>query len=84
MVADKDGNKQIFVSGDITNTTDDIYGLPNIVIISYDQDDNVVSREAFIPPVTLLEAKTTVTFNHILSVNPARVKRLSVELKETK
>ena len=84
LIEDETGNKRIFVSGDITNTTDDIYGLPNIVIIAYDEHDNVLSRQAFTPPATLLEAKTTITFNHMLSVNPANVKRLSVELKESK
>ena len=84
LVEDEGGNKRIFVSGDITNTTDDIYGLPNVVIIAYDEKDNVLSRQAFTPPATLLEAKTTVTFNHMLSLKPANVKRLSVELKESK
>ena len=84
IVTDENGNKRIFVSGDITNTTNDIYGLPNIVIISYDMHDNVLSRQAFVPPSTLLEPKTTVTFNHMLSVDPTHVKRLSVELKESK
>ena len=83
-VVDESGNKRIFVSGDITNTTDDIYGLPNIVIISYDAHGNVLSRQTFTPPATLLESKTTVTFNHMLSVDPTNVKRLSVELKESK
>jgi len=83
-ITDENGNKKIFVSGDITNTTEELYGLPNIVIISYDIHDNVLSRQAFVPPVTLLEPKTTVTFNHVLSVEPANVKRLSVELKESK
>ena len=84
VVTDENGAKRLFVSGDITNTTDDIYGLPNIVIISYDANDNVLSRQAFVPPSTLLEPKTTVTFNHMLSVDPTHVKRLSVELKESK
>lgn len=84
IVPDAGGNNKIFVSGDITNTTDDIYGLPNIIIISYDANDNVLSRQAFTPPATLLEGKSTVTFNHILSVDPTNVKRLSVELKESK
>ena len=83
-VSDENGNKRIFVSGDITNTTDDIYGLPNIIIISFDAAGNVLSRQTFLPPATLLEAKTTVTFNHMLSVDPTNVKRLSVELKESK
>ena len=84
IVTDENGAKRIFVSGDITNTTNDIYGLPNIIIISYDAHDNVLSRQTFTPPATLLEAKTTVTFNHTLSVDPTNVKRLSVELKESK
>lgn len=84
IVTDDKGDKRIFVSGDITNTTDDIYGLPNIVIISYDANNNILSRQAFVPPSTLLEPKTTVTFNHMLSVDPTHVKRLSVELKESK
>ncbi len=84
IVQDESHNNRIFVAGDITNTTDDIYGLPNIVIVSYDANDNVLSRQTFTPPATLLEGKTTVTFNHILSVDPTNVKRLSVELKESK
>lgn len=84
LIKDENGNNRIFVSGDITNNTDDIYGLPNIVIVSYDVANNVVSRQAFIPPATLIEPKTTVTFNHILSVDPTKVKRVSVELKESK
>lgn len=84
IVRDENGANRIFVSGDITNNTTDIYGLPNIVIISYDASNNVLSRQSFIPPATLLEAKNTVTFNHILSVDPTNVKRVSVELKESK
>ncbi len=83
-VLDENGNNRIFVSGNITNTTNDIYGLPNIIIISYDAVGNVLSRQTFMPPATLLESKTTVTFNHMLSVDPTNVKRLSVELKESK
>lgn len=84
VVRDENGLDRIFVSGDITNNTNDIYGLPNLVVISYDAANNVLSRQSFIPPATLLEPKNTVTFNHILSVDPTNVKRVSVELKEFK
>ena len=79
IVRDDKGDNRIFVSGDITNNTDDIYGLPHIIIVSYDINDNVLSRQSFIPPATLLEAKSTVTFNHILSVDPTNVKRVSAK-----
>jgi len=84
LIVDENGKNRLFVSGGITNTTDDIYGLPNLIIISYDANNNVLSRQTFMPPATLLEAKTTVTFNHILSVDPTNVKRVTIELKGTK
>ena len=84
IIRDEAGKNRIFVSGDITNNTDDIYGLPNIIVVSYDAANNVLSRQSFIPPATLLEPRNTVTFNHILSVDPTNVKRVSVELKEFK
>lgn len=84
IIVDENGNNKIFVSGDITNNTDDIYGLPNIIIVSYDNANNELSRQTFMPPATLLEAKTTVTFNHVLSVDPTNVKRVAIELKESK
>ena len=84
IIVDGNGDNKIFVSGDITNNTDDIYGLPNIVIVSYDAADNVLSRQTFVPPATLIEAKTTITFNHVLSVDPTNVKRVAIELKESK
>ena len=84
LVLDKNGRQSIFVSGDIKNNTDEIYGLPNVIIVSYDINNNVLSRQTFMPPATFLEPKNTVTFNHILSVEPTNVKRVSVELKEYK
>ena len=82
IIVDENGNNRIFVSGNIMNTTDDIYGLPNIIIVSYDSENNVLSRQTFMPPATLIESKTTVTFNHVLSVDPTNVKRVAIELKE--
>ena len=84
MVKDDIGNNRIFVSGNITNTTDEVYGLPNVIIISYDANGNMLSRQTFLPPATFLESKTTVTFNYVLSVVPTEVKRLAIELKESK
>jgi len=84
IIVDESGNNRIFVSGNITNNTDDIYGLPSIIIISYDDADNVISRQNFMPPATFIEAKTTITFNYVLSVVPTNVKRVAIELKESK
>lgn len=84
LVTDENGNNRLFVSGDITNKTNDIYGLPNLIIVSHDAKGNILSRQTFMPPATFIEAKTTITFNYMLSVNPENVKKLTVELKESK
>lgn len=84
IVKDKDGNNRIFVSGDIINNTDDVQGLPGMIITSYGMDGNVLSREDIVSPATFLDPKTTVTFNHTLSVIPSDVKQVKVELKESK
>jgi hypothetical protein len=44
----------------------------------------MLSRQTFMPPATFLDSKTTVTFNYVLSVVPTDVKRLAIELKESK
>ena len=84
LIKDENGANRLFVSGHITNNTDDLYGIPNVIIVSYDVNNNVLSRQTFMPPSTLLESKNTITFNYILSVDPTNVKRVAVELKETK
>ncbi|MBR3510559.1 MAG: hypothetical protein IKN73_00665 [Alphaproteobacteria bacterium] len=84
VIKDKDGANRLFVAGHITNNTDEIYGLPNLIIISYDANNNVISRQTFMPPATLLESKNTIVFNYILSVEPTNVKRVAVELKGIK
>jgi len=84
IIRDENGNNKIFVSGNITNNSDEMYGVPKLAIVSYDSDNNVLSRQNFMPPSTFIEAKTTVTFNHVLSVDPTGVKRIEIELKESK
>ena len=84
VIKDENGKDRIFVSGNIKNNTDEVYGMPNIDIVSYDVKDNVLSRQTFLPPATFIEGKTTITFNYVLSVDIANVKRVSVELKGIK
>lgn len=75
-------NNHVSVSGYIVNMSEDLQGLPNVVIISYDAANNVLSNQSFLPPATFVEPKTTVAFNYTLSVNPVDVKRVAIELKD--
>jgi len=84
VVKDENGIDRIFVSGNVKNNTDDLYGMPNIEIVSYGEKNNVLSRQTFLPPTPLIDAKTTITFNYVLSVETKNVRRVAVELKGVK
>ncbi len=69
------------VSGSVHNRSGDIYGMPDLVIVSWDADGNVISRQKFMPTSTLLDAGTSVSFTHSLSVPTFGVKKISAELQ---
>ena len=74
------GTTRLVVDGVVANYSDEIYGVPDLIIIAYDADDNVIARQKFMPSATLLDAGTRVNFSHTVSVPATGVKRVSVEL----
>lgn len=83
-VVDDSGANRLVVNGTVTNRSDDIYGLPDLIVISYDANGNPLSRQRFMPSATLLDAGQTVRFSHTLSGDIAGVKKVTVELAEYK
>ena len=79
---DDNGTSHLVVSGTITNTTGDIYGVPDLIIVSLDGDGRVLAQQKFMPSATLLDAGASVNFSHILSAQPAGVRRISAHLAE--
>ena len=75
-----DGTSQLQVSGTITNNTDDIYGMPDLVITSRDENNHVVGQQKFMPTSTLIDAHGVVSFTYTLSVPSNTVRRINVEL----
>ena len=75
---------RLVVNGTVTNRSDDIYGLPDLIVVSYDANGNPLSRQRFMPSATLLDAGQTVRFSHTLSGDIVGVKRVTVELAEYK
>ena len=71
------------VNGVVTNRSDDIYGLPDLVIILHDADGAPIVRQKFMPSATLLDAGQSVEFMHTITGNVSGVKRVSVELLES-
>ena len=80
-VTDKDGVPHFVVRGVVVNQTTQIYGVPDLVIVSRDDAGNPVARQKFMPSVPLIDAGATVEFNHTLSAKTDGVKKITVELQ---
>ena len=79
----EDDTQKLVVSGIVTNRSDDIYGLPDLVIILHDENGAPIARQKFMPSATLLDVGQSVEFRHTITGNVAGVKRVSVELLES-
>ena len=75
-VTDESGAEHFQITGRVV-----IYGVPGLVVVSYDSDDNVIARQRFMPPATLLDAGDDVSFTHVLSVPIDNVDKIRVTLE---
>jgi hypothetical protein len=80
-VTDKEGTPHFVVRGAVVNQTAQIYGVPDIIIVSRDGAGNPVARQKFLPSAPLLDAGASVEFNHVLSSTTDGVKKITVELQ---
>ena len=80
-ITDKDGVAHFVVRGAVVNQTAQIYGVPDLIIVSRDAAGNPISRQKFMPSTPLLDAGGTVEFNHTLSSTTDGVKKITVELQ---
>lgn len=78
---EENGTSQFVVDGRVVNRSSQIYGVPGLVVISYDAAGNIVARQRFLPPATLLDAGASANFRHTLSVPIDNVDKISVELE---
>ena len=79
----EDGTAKLVVSGRVTNRSDDIYGLPDLVIILHDANGAPIMRQKFMPSATLLDAGQSVEFSHTINGDVSGVKKVSVELLDS-
>ena len=79
---DENGQTRIVVTGTIENISSDIYGVPDLIIVSTDEKGRVLTRQKFMPSATLLDAGGVVKFSHVLSPQPAGVKKISAHLAD--
>lgn len=81
-VLDAAGVSHFVVSGRVTNQSAEIYGVPDLIIVSRDANGNEITRQKFMPSATLLDSGASVDFSHTLSAPSDGVKKITVELKE--
>jgi hypothetical protein len=79
---DETGSVRIVVSGTVQNVSDKIYGVPDLLIVSTDERGNVLAQQKFMPSATLLDVGASVNFNHVLSVQPTGVKKITAKLAD--
>ena len=79
---DENGQTRIVVTGTIENISGEIYGVPDLIIVSADEKGRTLAQQKFMPSATLLDAGGVVKFSHILSSQPAGVKKISAHLAD--
>lgn len=77
-----DGATKIVVNGMVTNRSEDVYGLPDLIVVLHDANGAPISRQRFMPSATLLDAGQSVRFSHTLSGDISGAKKVTVELLE--
>lgn len=77
-VLDANGVSHFVVSGHVSNNSDEIYGVPDLIILSYDEMGRVIGRQKFLSPASLLDAGASATFTHTLSSSNSGVKNVKV------
>ena len=83
MAPDSYGINHFTVSGIIENRSTEIYGAPNLIVMTYDDDGNQInSIEQFNPPVTLLDAGARAEFTYTLRAPSVGVKKIVVKFVE--
>lgn len=81
-VIDASGAPHFVVSGTVLNQSNEIYGVPDLIIVSRDENGNPISKQKFMPSATLLDAGASVEFSHTLSAPVTGVRKITVELQD--
>jgi hypothetical protein len=75
------GVQHFVVNGFVTNQSKNIYGVPDLVIVSFDNNGKIIAQQKFFASATLLEAGNKAPFSHTLSVPTDGVHKITVKLK---
>jgi predicted Zn finger-like uncharacterized protein len=80
-ITDDGGVAHFVVRGAIVNQSTEIYGVPDLVVVSRDAAGHEIARQKFMPTATLVESGASVPFQHVLATPTTGVKKITVELQ---
>jgi len=80
-VTDDNGVPRFAIRGVIVNQSTEIYGVPDLIVVSRDDNGHEIARQKFMPSATLVESGASVSFNHVLNTPTDGVKKITVELQ---
>lgn len=80
-ITDDGGVAHFVVRGAIVNQSTEIYGVPDLVVVSRDVAGHEIARQKFMPTATLVESGASVPFQHVLTTPTTGVKKITVELQ---
>lgn len=81
LAPDGNGVNHFIVSGILENRSDNLYGAPDIIILTFDEHGKQLGNgEHFNPPVPILDAGARVGFVYTLRAPSMGVKKISVKL----
>ncbi len=79
-----DKNPELIIRGYITNKTDELYRLPLLNILLYDNKKNTLYKKTRLPPMRLLGPKKTIEIEFKIENPPAQIYRVEVNFNTDK
>ncbi|MHA1575270.1 MAG: zinc-ribbon domain-containing protein [Alphaproteobacteria bacterium] len=79
-----DENPELIIRGYITNETDELYRLPLLNILLYDNKKNTLYNKTRLPPMRLLGPKRTIEIEFKIQNPPAQIHRVEVNFNTDK
>ena len=80
-VTDDNGVPRFAVRGVVINQSQEIYGVPDLIVVSHDAAGHEIARQKFMPSATLIESGASVEFEHMLNTPTNDVRKITVELQ---
>lgn len=77
----EDGNQKFVIKGTVKNRSQNMYGVPDLIVSSLNEEGKIIYRQKFMAPATILDAGKSVSFEHVLDTPLYNVAKITVKLE---